>query len=105
MAMWLEKLRASMPAGTLEEAVVIGSDYWPLPWYLRSFGKTGYWKEAPPELEKFPLVFAMPEAAQPVTQLLGDSHVSLPRGLRAGVPVQLFLRNDIWKRWMETDNP
>jgi hypothetical protein len=27
----------------------------------------------------------------------------LPRGLRAGVPLHLFVRNDIWKNWMETD--
>jgi len=29
----------------------------------------------------------------------------VPRGLRAGVPVELLVRNDVWKRWMETDTP
>ena len=102
---WLEKLRACAPAGEMNEAGVIGSDYWPLPWYLRAFEKTGYWKEPPPDLEKLPVVLAMPEVAEAVAGVLGNTHVSWPRGLRAGVPVQIFVRNDIWKRWMKTEGP
>ena len=105
MEAWLEKLRASSAAGSLDEVGVIGSDYWPLPWYLRSFEKSGYWNEPPPDLERMPLVIAMPESAEAVMRVLGDSHVSVPRGLRAGVPVQLFVRNDVWKRWMEAESP
>lgn len=101
---WLEKLRVSSPAA-LDTVAVIGSDYWPLPWYLRSFENTGYYKEPPPDLEKVPLVFAMPEAVDGVMGLLGETHVSVPRGLRAEVPVQLFVRKDVWNRWMETDSP
>jgi len=102
---WLERLRESGPAGSLETVSVIGADYWPLPWYLRSFEKTGYWKSPPPDLETLPLVFAMPESTDAVMKLLGKSHVPLPRGLRAGVPVHLFVRKDVWKRWMESDTP
>ena len=108
MADWLEKLRRSAPAGSLDEAGVVGTDYWPLPWYLRSFGKTGYWRdlqEVPPQLAELPLVFAMPDAAEAVAARLEHTHVSVPRGLRAGVPVELFVRNDVWNRWMETDTP
>lgn len=98
---WLGALRATAPAGMLESAAVIGRDYWPLPWYLRSFGKTGYWNEAPADLAAFPLVFAMPDAADSVALTLGAGHVPLPRGLRAGVPVHIFVRNDIWESWMK----
>jgi uncharacterized protein (TIGR03663 family) len=108
LAAWLEELRRVAPAGSLDEAGVVGSDYWPLPWYLRSFEKTGYWRdlgEAPPQLAELPLVFAMPEAAENVMARLQHTHVSVPRGLRAGVPVELFVREDIWRRWMETDTP
>lgn len=103
MEAWLEKLLASSPGGVVGEVAVIGSDYWPLPWYLRAFGKTGYWKEPPPGLESVPLVLALPESAEAVLRALGESHVCVPRGLRAGVPVQLFVRNDVWRQWMETD--
>ncbi len=105
MEEWLEKLRDRSSAGTVDEMAVIGSDYWPLPWYLRAFEKIGYWKEPPPDLERFPLVCVMPESSDAVVARIGGTHVSLPRGLRAGVPVQLYVRNDIWKNWMETESP
>lgn len=101
---WIGELRAVMPAGALDSVAVIGEDYWPLPWYLRSFEKTGYWSEPPPDLAIFPLVFAMPDAADAVKQALEATHVELPRGLRANVPVILYVKNDIWERWMKTDN-
>ena len=37
----------SRPAVTLEPVAVIGSDYWPLPWYLRAFDQIGYWQKPP----------------------------------------------------------
>jgi uncharacterized protein (TIGR03663 family) len=104
MEAWLEKLRATLPAGALDEVAVIGSEYWPLPWYLRSFENTGYWQEPPADLARMPLVIAMPESGEAVMRVLADTHVSVPRGLRAGVPVQLFVRNDVWKQWMETES-
>lgn len=105
MEEWLLKLRSGQPADTFDTVAVIGSDYWPLPWYLREFDKTGYWKEPPPDLKSIPLVLAMPESAEAVSRSLEDTHISLPRGLRAGVPVQLFLENEAWQRWMGPENP
>lgn len=105
MEAWLEKLRVSSHAAGLDRVDVIGSDYWPLPWYLRSFENAGYFKAPPPDLQEVPLVLAMPESADAVMSELANTHVSLPRGLRADVPVQLFVRNDVWKQWMETDSP
>jgi uncharacterized protein (TIGR03663 family) len=97
---WLARLSEKSPAGALEPVAVIGGDYWPLPWYLRAFDKTGYWGEPPPDLAAMPLVFSMPDTAEAVSSLLADTHVALPRGLRPDVPVMLYLRNDIWDRWM-----
>jgi uncharacterized protein (TIGR03663 family) len=105
LATWLAKLRATYPAGTPDTAAIIGSDYWPLPWYLRDMRKTGYWRDAPDSLAEFPLVFVMPEARQAVADSLGTGHVALPRGLRAGVPLHLFVRNDVWEAWMRSGNP
>lgn len=105
LAVWLAELRASLPAGTMDRAGVIGRDYWPLPWYLRGIPNTGYWSEMPPDLVKLPLVFALPESADAVTAALADSHVALPRGLREGVPVIVLVRNEMWKSWMNAEDP
>jgi uncharacterized protein (TIGR03663 family) len=98
---WLSQVRAALPAGSLETVAVVGVDYWPLPWYLRSFDRIGYWKSASPELIHLPLIFALPDTTGEVSQVLEASHVPLPRGLRTGVPMHLFVRKDLWKQWME----
>jgi uncharacterized protein (TIGR03663 family) len=102
---WLGELSATAPAGSLEPVAVIGTDYWPLPWYLRRFEKIGYWSEPPPDLAAYPLAFTLTDAADPVREALSASHVELPRGLRANVPVILHMRNDIWDIWMKADEP
>jgi len=99
---WLGRLEQVLPAGALEPAIVIGRDYWPLPWYLRSRGKTGWLTEPPPDLAAMPLVFALPEAAAAVSDQLAESHAALPRGLRADVPLMMYLRNDLWDLWMNS---
>lgn len=95
---WLKQLSSG---GSLEPIAVVGSDYWPLPWYLRDYSEIGYWKSPVPEIAGLPLVFAMPESADEVTAMLSSTHTPLPRGLRAEVPVLLLVRNDVWKKWME----
>jgi hypothetical protein len=42
----------------------------------------------------------MPENAAAVNSALAASHVALPRGLRAEVPLLVFIRNDLWQSWM-----
>jgi hypothetical protein len=102
LAPWLEQLRQSAPENSLEPVAVIGTDYWPLPWYLRSFEKIGYWQRPPGHLASMPLVFAMPETAEAVANQIAQTHTPLPRGLRAEVPVTLFVRNDIWNQWLKS---
>ena len=100
LTLWLIRLQKSAPNQTLEPIAVVGSTYWPLPWYLRSFDQIGYWPHPSPNLTNLPLVFAMPAVEDAVTRQLKDSHTPLPRGLRAGVPMTLFVKNDIWNTWM-----
>jgi uncharacterized protein (TIGR03663 family) len=99
---WLKQLQTTLPGNPLDSAAVIGTDYWPLPWYLRSFENTGYWAKSPDDLTTFPLVFAAPDAADSVAGTLAGTHTLVPRGLRAGVPLHTFLRNDIWTSWLES---
>ena len=40
-----------------------------------------------------------PKSKPPSLNQLQQTHTPLPRGLRAGVPVVLFVRNDIWNSW------
>lgn len=98
MAGFLDRLR---PLADRDSIAVVGRDYWPLPWYLRSFKHAGYWANVPAGLEKWPFVLSMPETRHEVISKLQSSHIALPRGLRSGVPVVLLIRNDVWKRWME----
>lgn len=97
---WLDELAASQPERSLSPIAVVGREYWPLPWYLRSFDTVGYWPEPIADFSTFALVFAMPAQVQACDDLLGATHATLPRGLRANVPIVLYLRNDIWQGWI-----
>lgn len=98
---WLAKLRPLTPPGTESAAAVVGADYWPLPWYLRAFERVGYWPEPPAGLGGMAFVFAMPDAAGATSSTLESTHQMVPQALRAEVPLLVFVRNDIWKQWME----
>jgi hypothetical protein len=100
---WLKKLQVIAPGQSIEPIAVIGNGYWPLPWVLRSFENTGYWQNPPPDLASMPIVLAMPEHAAAVAKQLEATHQPLPRGLRTGVPVMLFVQRDLWQLWMRHD--
>lgn len=100
---WLQELSALPDAPTLSPIAVIGQEYWPLPWYLRSFETIGYWPTPIQAVTGLPIIFAMPAQEQACDNLLAATHTKLPRGLRANVAVTLYLRNDIWQHWMRTD--
>lgn len=102
---WLQQLTKMAAGQSVEPMAVIGTGYWPLPWYLRSFKAIGYWQEPPANIGEFPVVFCVPESADAVMTQLATSHTPLPRGLRANVAVTLFIRNDIWTAWMKSDTP
>ena len=96
LASWLNELNAMH---SLSTAAVIGSEYWPLPWYLRSLDEVGYWPEPKEAFRDYSIVFAMPEQVGRASDLLENTHVPLPRGLRNNVSLMVYLRNDIWEQW------
>jgi len=100
---WLKKLQAIAPGQSIEPIAVIGTGYWPLPWVLRSFENCGYWQSPPPNLASMPIVFSMPQQTAEVAKLLKTTHQPLPRGLRAGVPMMLFVKRELWQIWMQHD--
>lgn len=98
---WLNQLAAGDPA-RIEPIAVVGSYYWPLPWYLRDFEAIGFWQDASdPTLARCGVVFALPEELDAVSAKLGNTHTGFPRSLRTNVVVTLYLRNDLWKQWIE----
>ncbi len=102
---WMQQLAAKAPQHTVEPIAVIGSGYWPLPWYLRSFKSIGYWQQPPANLAELPMVLCVPESAEAVMTQLATTHTPRPRGLRDNVALTMFIRNDIWDAWMKPDEP
>ncbi len=103
LAVWLEELADKAPEMRAHPVAVVGPEYWPLPWYLRSFSEIGYWQQCPDNAREFPLLLSLPWQAQSVMEATKDTHVALPRGLRHNVPLMVFLRNDIWIQNFENE--
>ncbi len=104
---WLHRLRSIKGADEVNEVAVVGSGYWPLPWYLREFERVGYWPEADAELKQLPIVICMPEQAVEVMGLLEGSHHQVPfgYGLRPDLNVEVFVQLDLWEKWSNADEP
>ena len=100
---WLAQMSEILPPRALEPIGVVGSEYWPLPWYLRDYQAIGYWAEADITITQCPVIFAMPEENEQVYALLKDSHTALPRTLRTNVPVIMYLKNSHWEQWMKAE--
>jgi len=97
MAAWLHILREKHPALDSQPVAVVGSFYWPLPWYLRGFSKVGYWNELPGDAVERPLILILPTAGDIGSYVLDESHELFPRGLRHEFPVIVAIRRDIWE--------
>jgi uncharacterized protein (TIGR03663 family) len=95
---WLAQL--SEQNGPDFSIAVIGSGYWPLPWYLRQFEKVGYWPEIQEHHDE-PVILVMPALFDEADKIFSLSHTSVPRGLRNNHPMMVFIRNDVWDTWMK----
>ncbi|MBB5351005.1 uncharacterized protein (TIGR03663 family) [Haloferula luteola] len=98
---WLDQLAAAYPELPLSPIGIIGHGYWPLPWYLRQRGPVGHWDHPPASLARLPLVFSMVD----LTAELAETHVPIPRGLRDGNPVMVWVRNDFWDASVAQPHP
>ena len=101
MSQWLERLMSDYPQLHEGPQVVLGSGYWPLPWYLRSMEPTAYYRTVNdvPGLAATPIIFTtgtIPANSQ-------NSHQWLPRGLRHEVTLWLGIRKDIWEAYQSDD--
>jgi uncharacterized protein (TIGR03663 family) len=77
---------------------------WPLPWYLRSFTRVGYWQEAEKAgaLEDVPVVISSIDKTEHLLEELQQTHQSEFFGLRPEVLLALHIRNDLWEKFLES---
>ena len=91
----MRSLHRKSPAFRADRIAVLGKGYWPLPWYLRGTSQAGYFDAPPSDLEIYPVVIALPEAALEATNRLSGTHEIFYNGLRSEVPLTVFVRRDV----------
>ncbi|MCH2206465.1 MAG: TIGR03663 family protein [Lentisphaerales bacterium] len=79
------------------------SEYWPMPWYLKKFKKIGYWenKESQFSLSGVPVIVTTPDRTDIISQI-EKSHQSELRSRLPGYWLQVFYREDLWQKFMES---
>ncbi len=100
----VSQIAAARPqaADTVIKVVGRGGDYWPLPWYLRSFRQVGFYSEIPDD----------PWAPMMIVNSRFDAELDerserkwLMVGLfqhRPNVFFELYVELELWKRYLET---
>jgi predicted membrane-bound mannosyltransferase len=68
---------------------VVAEDYWPLPWYLRSFSHVGYFSHLPETLEPRVVISSIAEAPR-IAKQLGKEWIQEYVGLRDDILIVLF---------------
>jgi uncharacterized protein (TIGR03663 family) len=86
--------------GMLIKVIVPGSDYWPLPWYLRRFTSVGYWNELPDEPDA-PMIIATPALEADLDAALSGKYQKEHFGLREEVLLLTYVRADLWAEFLE----
>lgn len=87
--------------------IAAGDDYWPFPWYLRSFSNVGYWNRVDDSVCGAPIIIAKAEHEQEILNVLysvpepGQRHLYVPLFdkrlyLRPGVEWRGYIRKDLW---------
>ncbi len=94
------------------QVVCPGDDYWPLPWYLRSFPNVGWWSSVAQDFVPTPIILASPEVENALLTKLYEApppgerslYVALfatRMDLRPGKEIRGYVRYDIWNRYQE----
>jgi uncharacterized protein (TIGR03663 family) len=92
------------------QVICTGDDYWPLPWYLRSFSHVGWWSSVHQDLVPTPIILASPEFEGALLTKLyespppGERSLYIPlfstrMDLRPGKEIRGYVRHDVWERY------
>jgi uncharacterized protein (TIGR03663 family) len=73
-------------------------EIWPIPWYLRTYGRVGYWTspESAGTIGDAGMIIASAGFTDAVGVALGDRYQQAFYGLRPEVVLSLFIRRDLW---------
>jgi hypothetical protein len=76
-------------------------EQWPLPWYLRTMTRVGYWAALTdaPDLTA-PVIVSSNAHAEALDAALGDRYVSEFYGLRPEVLMTLYVERGLWDRFL-----
>jgi uncharacterized protein (TIGR03663 family) len=77
---------------------------WPLPWYLRGYTRVGYWQKADEAgaVEDVPVVISSIDMTEKIHGKLQETHQEEYFGLRPEVLLAVYIRNDLWEKFMES---
>jgi len=94
----VEKIAAASPEkeDLLIKVIAPPDETWPLPWYLRSYSRVGYWTstEAVGVLGDAAVIITSADNVEKTTLALGDGYQQEFYGLRPEVVLALFVRRD-----------
>jgi predicted membrane-bound mannosyltransferase len=110
LAQQMERLAQVSPDGhNLVIHVVTPENYWPLPWYLRQFNRDhiGYWQDVrawrddtrqhpPPPV----IILAAEVQAEVDANLRAGYNQQMMYGLRPGVLLRVYVREDLWQAFI-----
>jgi uncharacterized protein (TIGR03663 family) len=95
----VEKIAAVSPEkkDLLIKVIAPPDETWPLPWYLRGYGRVGYWtsSEAAGNVDDAAVIIASAANVEKVAMELGDRYQQTFYGLRPEVVLALFVRRDL----------
>jgi len=81
------------------------NDYWPLPWYLRRYAKTGYWNTLPESIDA-DIIVSSPRIGAELRAQLGEAYYGPSMySLRPAVLRELYVRRELWDEFMAGRTP
>jgi uncharacterized protein (TIGR03663 family) len=89
------------------QVIATGSDYWPLPWYLRKFNNVGWWDHVDYVTPLAPVIIVSPDQEESLIKKMyelpkpGEKYLYIPLfeehwELRPGIKIHGFVRSDHW---------
>ena len=99
---WLERIAAVSPAGHDLPIYVYYPNPWPLPWYLRSFTRIGYWETLPDNTRDAAVIIADTHLQERLSARLTDEYQISVYGIRPNESVAVFVHRDLYDHWKAT---
>jgi uncharacterized protein (TIGR03663 family) len=101
----LELARLHPDGKAMPVKIICTASEWPLPWYLRSLKKTGWWTEPPKDIVA-PVVIATTDIGLALDEVSGEKMLMARLyEFRPGVFLELYVEMGLWKKYVESRTP